>query len=1073
MKRLLLLPAAFCAVLAFGGEPAADTRIDLLKEGTFKPVSMHEGMVTAARGWSMRDTGRRYSSSKKRMYVSGEECFTLSYADGAFSIVFKKPLNPVYKHGSVRLNSRVGYNPIPADHYTFEGRLKFKNGKLELGNGHKFQPSDDWQDFKFTDKKPTSVIHLSPEEGAEYHFVELHEYAEYPEVGGFIALPDGGRLEKILMPENAPYEVRYGLALWRGWLWRITGVALPVETVKTVTGPVKNALVAVKGVKRPGNWKLKVDANGILVTTYSDLEISNAIFDYLRRGLGCAFYQNDCEKIPEMGSIKTLPAIDFATDPMYNYFNSCSGLCARQGGEDYLLFGTRNDVDYYHLPTDKMDHVFNVLVPQERYFKTHPEYFAADSSGNRRTRENPHFTNHCMTNREFMKLLLDQCVKYAKLQYGPQSLSISPGDSPEHCLCPNCVKANGGTANCSNTYYDFHEKLSKRIADAGLKFTIGRGVYMTRGTPPDHITRFADNARVTYCMGDFRCKLHVECEVNAKAIEVIKRMRKFVDDDPQRLSFMHYNDLRPLYMIKQMKGLNKYGSNCYFLWVYRSFHPAIPFVLGRYNLGEDPEKLLKEFEEAYYGKGAPHVHRAFEIAEEFATNYKHTQQEIKGNAALSIWPDGFGSGRTVLDRQTLDRIHGCYKKALKAVGKDKKARKHINRDWLFFLTEDLHKIRPADCRDDAEFKAYVRRLKDFVEAAKGVDEVMHKIDARTFLSGVTGVAIPTTKKQWTREPALRQLLKEPGKYLPRGHEPFPGRGMYFKPIFFRSTFEDTAETRPEAKFGDCRRDQQLLYPTQKMELAIPLAKPSGRPLVLSIEGVRENTPSAPTVVVAVNGREFYRGSAGFSADRWNRLGLSIPPELLKQGDNILTVENASSVGWVAVSEIYAIDVSGDFQDLMAGEKSLWRIARDGRFPRCEVIGGEGKVRILAPDGGETRLTFFAVNHSNPKIAVRPGDKVRMKCRAAGTGELRAMLSLYSPYDLDENGVQMLKPSGYRKHIGFQGPIESQREKLSSEPRTLEFELTIPKDAGLVFPSLLLNDGRAEVTDFSFEIVPGK
>ena len=84
-----------------------------------------------------------------------------------------------------------------------------------------------------------------------------------------------------------------------------------------------------------------------------------------------------------------------------------------------------------------------------------------------------------------------------------------------------------------------------------------------------------------------------------------------------------------------------------------------------------------------------------------------------------------------------------------------------------------------------------------------------------------------------------------------------------------------------------------------------------------------------------------------------------------------------------------------------------------------------------------------------------------------------MLSLYTAYDLDEKGVQLLKPSGYRKHIGFKFPAESPSRKLAAEPRTLEFEFTIPNDTGLIFPSLLLKNGRAEVTDFSFEIIPAK
>ena len=177
-----------------------------------------------------------------------------------------------------------------------------------------------------------------------------------------------------------------------------------------MTGPVKGALVAVKGPEAPGSWHLKVDRDGVVISYGTELEIVSSVFDYLRRGLGCAFYHRDCVKIPAMGSVKSLPAIDFTAAPRYNCFNSCSVLCAQQGCAVNSLLYTRNDVDYYHLPTAKCDHVFNVLLPQERYFGTHPEYFAADGSGHRRVNANPHYTMHCLSNPEVMERALAGAV---------------------------------------------------------------------------------------------------------------------------------------------------------------------------------------------------------------------------------------------------------------------------------------------------------------------------------------------------------------------------------------------------------------------------------------------------------------------------------------------------------------------------------------------------------------------------------------------------------------------------------------------------------------------------------------
>ena len=1077
MKKVFFGAAA--ALLATAGAWGDEKPLELLKESSFQPVHMR-GVVTAARGWSMNDEARVHSIRKERVYVSGEDCFELSSADGVFSIVFKSPLNPIYRRGHITLSSRNGDGVEllpPAVHYTFKCRVKFKNGNLGLSGGHQFPKSDGWQDIVLTLKSPNRTFLLKPREGAEYHFAEAHLYAEYPQIGGSIALPEGGRLEKILIPENASFETRLGLALWRGWLWRLTGVALPIETVKSVDTPVKGALVAVKGPEAPGRWSLKVDRDGVVVSYGTELEIINSIFDYLRRSLGCAFYQRDCVKIPEMGSVKALPGIEFTAAPHYNYFNSCSALCAQQGGVANTLLYTRNDVDYYHLPTGKSDHVFNVLLPQEQYFKTHPEYFAADGAGHRRVRENPHFTMHCLTNPEVMEKVLDNAVEYAKAQYGPQRLVIDEGDAKEHCLCPECVKFNNGRTSCSNIVYEYHRRLAKRIAEVRPDLLVERHSYASRIELPDDASELPPNTRLFYCMGTFRCKLHVECEANREALELVKRLRKLVGDDPRRMSFMHYHDLRPLYMVKQMSTLQKYGSDCYFLWRYKSFHPSIPFLLGRWNLGEDPEKLLREFEEAYYGKGAPFVHQVFELTEKFAEEYKHSPEELKLKKSCAIWPDTFGGTETVLDRATLDRIHELFRKALKAAGKDKKARKHIYRDWLFFLSEDLRKFRPSGCRTEADLKQYTKRLAAVVRMGQefpgAFDTLMHQTGAREFLTGVTGVTIPRTKKNWAREPMLRNIIREPEKYLSLNGETFMGHGVYYKPVFFRSNFESTDETRPEIRFSERPRDNMLLRPQQEMELTITLRKFSGRPLALGIEGAVQTANTAYPISVTVNGNSVYNGDTAFSADRWSRMGFAIQPEFLKEGDNLLTIKNLSpNAGWLAISEIYTIDVSADFREFAAGNDSMWRPLREsGGSADTAAKGGNGKMVLTAPDGSSHVQAFFANRHDFPKIAVSPRGKAELMVRASGQGKLRLAVIRYSPYELDADGVQIVKPVGYTRHVGNMGERRSPGFKLDAEEREYRHVFEMPDGVGMIIPEIIVQGGRAEVTDLSVRVMP--
>ena len=128
--------------------------------------------------------------------------------------------------------------------------------------GKKLAPQSGWQTIDIIGKAPVERIGITAVPGASYTFGEVKCFPVYPKSDKAIALPDGGKLERFLLSENADYLTRWGIALWRGWLWKLTGVALPIHTVKEVK-PTPGAFAAMKGETAPGGWQLKVDKAGI------------------------------------------------------------------------------------------------------------------------------------------------------------------------------------------------------------------------------------------------------------------------------------------------------------------------------------------------------------------------------------------------------------------------------------------------------------------------------------------------------------------------------------------------------------------------------------------------------------------------------------------------------------------------------------------------------------------------------------------------------------------------------------------------------------------------------------------
>ena len=115
--------------------------------------------------------------------------------------------------------------------------------------------------------------------------------------------------------------------------------------------------------------------------------------------------------------------------------------------------------------------------------------------------------------------------------------------------------------------------------------------------------------------------------------------------------------------------------------------------------------------------------------------------------------------------------------------------------------------------------------------------------------------------------------------------------------------------------------------------------------------------------------------------------------------------------------------------------------------------------------------FFANRHDFPKIAAFPGGKVEITVRASGRGKLRLAIIRYSPYKLDANNVQLVKPVGYTRHVGNLGVRRSKVFELSAEPREYRCVLNTPPEVGMVIPEIVVTEGRAEITDFSLRVIP--
>ena len=200
-KRFAVSLAVAVAALAAVSASAVEVKeLNLLTGSKFTPVEMH-GRTTAAFGWAMSDNPRRAASGLHSKYLSGEGLFDLEVKDGVMTIKYPAELHPVYrKGGSVEFGNLRPYFGFEGGRYRVRAKVKVERGRFAFSDGHEVKPAPDWQEIDYVSSRKVYGFSYRPTANGGFSITDFTVCPEYPQLGGEINLPDGGKLTRILLP---------------------------------------------------------------------------------------------------------------------------------------------------------------------------------------------------------------------------------------------------------------------------------------------------------------------------------------------------------------------------------------------------------------------------------------------------------------------------------------------------------------------------------------------------------------------------------------------------------------------------------------------------------------------------------------------------------------------------------------------------------------------------------------------------------------------------------------------------------------------------------------------------------
>lgn len=453
----------------------------------------------------------------------------------------------------------------------------------------------------------------------------------------------------VIAAQASPSEHRAAEELQR-FLFEMSGAKLPViDDRKMVRGPL--VLLGDSAALRRRKLAVELDRAGaegfVIQTAGSDLVIAGGrqrgtmygVYTFLDQ-LGCRWFTKDVSRIPK------LPTVQFAAEPQIHrpafeyrepFFTEAwdKDWAARNrtnGDHTQLDASTGGKLQYYPFV-----HSFNELVPPEKYFKEHPEYFSLIDSKRRSER-----SQLCLTNREVLRRAIESVERWIQEHPEVTIFSVSQNDWEGWCECDQCrrvEKEEGGEH--SGPLLRFVNAVAEDVGKRHPDKLIDTLAYWYTENPPLKV-RPVPNVRIRLCpIGICVAHSFATCPRSAYFRKNLKAWSKITN----QLYIWHYNTNFSQYLLpfpdfdELAADIPLYEQNGVVgLFMQGAYAPGggggeaselRAYVLARqlWDPSVNIDRTVNDFLEGVYGSAAQPVREYFDLL----------HREVRPPAAQHLW----------------------------------------------------------------------------------------------------------------------------------------------------------------------------------------------------------------------------------------------------------------------------------------------------------------------------------------------------------------------------------------------------------------------------------------------------
>jgi hypothetical protein len=429
----------------------------------------------------------------------------------------------------------------------------------------------------------------------------------------------------IVIAEEATEPERHAADELAGFLRQITGAKFDI---KAPPAAGQSRLLVGPGAAKLAEADFSTEglgSDGIVIRTVdNDLILAGgrprgtlyAVYTFLEDHVGCRWWSSKASTIPvkptlEVGRLnfRYVPPLEYRETFWFDAFDGDWAVRNKSNGNSERLDEKRGGKHKY----EGFVHTFFPLIPPEKYFEDHPEWFSEING--KRVHERAQL---CLTNEEMRAELVKNLKERLRNNPAATIASVSQNDWHGNCKCSKCAAIEKEEGSPAGLMLRFVNAVAEEIEDEFPNVAISTLAYQYTRKPPK-ITKPRHNVIVRLCS--------IECSFSKPLSD--ERNKNFRDDIVgwskicNRLyiwdyttNFRHYimphPNLRVLgpnvkfFVDHSVKGIfeqGAYTSNGAEMAELRAW------VLAKllWDPSLDGQELIDEFIAGYYGPAGPHM----------------------------------------------------------------------------------------------------------------------------------------------------------------------------------------------------------------------------------------------------------------------------------------------------------------------------------------------------------------------------------------------------------------------------------------------------------------------------------